>query len=86
MTKTLKSLPASGRGAKHRQAGSVGANKSPLVPLYKRGKGRGILKAMLSCLSGDRKHCPTKQIPIVVSPVCRQPRPFDTKSITSILY
>jgi len=43
------------------------ANKSPSIPLYKRGKGRGILKAMLSRLSGDRKHCPTKQIPIVVS-------------------
>jgi len=50
-----------------RQAGSVGANKSPCIPLYERGKGRGILKARLSRLSGDRKHCPTKQIPIVVS-------------------
>jgi len=48
-----------------RQAGSVGANKSPCIPLYERGKGRGILKARLSRLSGDRKPCPTNKSPYI---------------------
>jgi len=53
-----------------RQAASVGANKSPCLPLYKRGRNRrgGFEKKQGS------KPCPTKQNPIVVSPAWPRPQ------------